>query len=306
VVKNERRQGVDNQPYGVWQERMLQRVFPEGHPYHHPVIGSMDDLTAASLQDVQNFFRTYYAPNNAVLVVAGDIDVAQAKQMVRRHFGDIAHGPAIPPLRDMTLPVTIGQASREVIEDANAPAPAVYVGYRVPAAHDPRGDAVDLLSSMLGSRTGSLFQTLVRGQQVATNVGAFHFGYVDGADLMVVFAQGKPGASADSLEAALVGELDRIGASITPDALERIKATTRFGVVNGLQTMGGFGGRADVLAQGYTFYRDANWINTRLAAVNAVTPEVMQALVRERMVANNRAVLIFVPRPRTAPAQVTP
>jgi zinc protease len=226
--------------------------------------------------------------------------------MVRRHFGDIPRGPAIPALRDMSLSPTIGQASREVIEDANASAPAIYVGYRVPAARDAQGDAVDLLSTMLGSRTGSLFQTLVRGQQVATNVGAFNFGFVDGGDLLIVFAQGKPGASADSLEAALVGELDRIGASITPDALERVKATTRFGVVNGLQTMGGFGGRADVLAEGYTFYRNANWINTRLQAVDAVTPQAMQALVRERMVPTNRAVLVFVPKPRNATTQVTP
>jgi zinc protease len=303
VVKNERRQGVDNQPYGLWQERMLARVFPAGHPYHHSVIGSMADLTAASLQDVQNFFRTYYAPNNAVLVIAGDIDVAQARQMVRRHFGDIPRGPAVPALRDMTLPALIGQPSREVIEDANAPAPAVYVGFRMPAARDQRGDAVSALAGMLSSRTGALFNTLVRGQQIATVAGAFNFGFVDGADMMVVFARGRPGANADSLEAALITELDRIAASITPEALERIKATARFGLVNGLQTMGGFGGRADVLAQGYTFYRDPNWINTRLQAIAAVTPEMVQSLARERMVANNRAVLVFVPKP-SAP-QVT-
>jgi predicted Zn-dependent peptidase len=306
VVKNERRQSYENQPYGVWQERMLAKVFPVGHPYHHSVIGSMEDLSAATVDDVTSFFRTYYAPNNAVLVVAGDIDVERTKAMVRKHFSDIRRGPAPPPLRSMTLPPIIGQGSREVIEDANAPAPAVYIGFRMPAARDRQGDAVQLLTGMLSSRTGPLFQSLVRGRQVATGAGAFNFGFVDGADLMIVTATGKPGARPDSLEAALTEELDRIAASITPAALDRIKVNARFALINGLQTMGGFGGRADVLAQGYTFYRDPNWINTRLQAIQAVTAAQMQALVRERMVPANRAVLVFVPKPRPAtPAPTT-
>src|SRR5205823_4171678 len=104
------------------------------HPYHHDVIGSMSDLSAASLSDVQSFFRTYYAPNNAVLVIAGDIDVAQAKQMVRKYFGPIPRGPRVPPLANMSLPALIGHQQRYVIVDSLAPAPAIYVGYRVPAA----------------------------------------------------------------------------------------------------------------------------------------------------------------------------
>jgi predicted Zn-dependent peptidase len=301
VVKNERRQSVDNQPYGVWVERMLTKVFPAGHPYNHSVIGSMEDLSAATPADVTNFFKTYYAPNNAVLVVAGDIDVVQVKGMVRKHFGDIRRGPAPPPLRSMTLPAVIGQSSREVIEDANAPSPAVYVGFRMPNARGPQGDAVQVLSAALSSRTGPLFQSLVRGQQVATGAGAFNFGFVDGADLMVVTATGKPGARPDSLEAALTAELNRIAAAMTPAALERVKANMRFSIINGLQTMGGFGGRADVLAEGYTFHRNPNWINTRLQAIQSVTPAQVQALIRERMGANNRAMLVFVPKPRPAP-----
>ncbi|MFN2579417.1 MAG: M16 family metallopeptidase, partial [Pyrinomonadaceae bacterium] len=108
VVKNERRQSYDNQPYGSWIEKMGEALFPEGYPYHHSVIGSMTDLSAASLTDVQSFFKTYYAPNNAVLVVAGDIDVPQAKQMVRKYFGPIPRGPKIPALANMQLPVVVG------------------------------------------------------------------------------------------------------------------------------------------------------------------------------------------------------
>ncbi|HEV2131502.1 MAG TPA: pitrilysin family protein, partial [Longimicrobiaceae bacterium] len=145
VVKNERRQGMDNQPYGLWGEKMLGHLFPEGHPYHHTVIGSLEDLNNATLEDVRDFFRTYYVPNNAVLVVAGDIEVEEARRMVHRYFAGIPRGADPPPLRDASLPPLLGRSVREVVEDANAPAPAVYVGFRMPNARDPRAPVVDLL-----------------------------------------------------------------------------------------------------------------------------------------------------------------
>jgi len=168
VVKNERRQSMDNQPYGTWLEKMGEALFPEGHPYHHSVIGSMTDLSAASLTDVENFFRTYYAPNNAVLVIAGDIDVPQVKQMVRKYFGSIPRGPAVPALANTQVPVVIGHQQRYVISDAQAPAPAIYVGYRVPSAKDRRAAAVTLLGDVIGSgRSSRLYDALVRRQQIA-------------------------------------------------------------------------------------------------------------------------------------------
>jgi zinc protease len=112
VVKNERLQSIDNQPYGSWGEKAEAALFPDNHPYHHSVIGSMTDLSNASMTDVRNFFKTYYAPNNAVLVVAGDIDVPQAKAMVRKYFGPIPHGPSAPPLANMSLPTTVGREQR--------------------------------------------------------------------------------------------------------------------------------------------------------------------------------------------------
>ncbi|HET7233633.1 MAG TPA: pitrilysin family protein [Longimicrobium sp.] len=295
VVKNERRQSVDNQPYGSWLEKMLGYVFPESHPYHHPVIGSMEDLSAASVDDVKNFFRTYYAPNNAVLVVAGDIDVEQAKGLVRKHFGWIPRAAAAPALRPMALPASIGRAQREVVQDANAPVPAVYVGFRMPAAKDARAETVELLASMLGGRSGPLYEALVRRTSAATSVFAFNFGLVDGADVLAVQASGKPGSNADSLEAALVRELGSAVAGLTAEDLERARAQARFQLVNGLQRTGGFGGRADLLAQGYTFFRDPNWVNTRLAAYDRVTLAGVQALARERMLPENRVTLVYVP-----------
>jgi zinc protease len=304
VVKNERRQSNDNQPYGQWVERMLANLYPAEHPYHHPVIGYMQDLENGSLEDVRAFFRTYYVPNNAVLAIAGDIDVAQTRQMVRRYFGGIPRGAEPPPVRDVPLPPRMGQAKREVISDANAPAPAVYVGYRVPGAASAQAPAVALMSTLLASgRSSPLYQSLVRDRQAATSVFSFNFGLVEGADMLVVGAVGRPGASADSLEAALLAELDGIAGRIDAEELQRAQATEGYTLVNQLQAMGGFGGRGDVLAEGVVLHGDPGWINGWLPALAAVTVNDLQTLVRERMTPDNRAVLVFVPAPRTEAAR---
>jgi zinc protease len=305
VVKNERRSSVDNQPYGVWEEKMLTYVFPPSHPYYHDVIGSMEDLTNASVDDVKQFFRTYYAPNNAVLVVSGDIDVPQAKAMVRNRFGWIARGPAAPPLRDTGLPARIGASPREVVQDANAPAPRVYVGYRVPGSGGSQGPAVNLLATMLDGKTSPIYDALVRRLGIATAVSAGNFGNVSGGDVLFVFATGKPGTSPDSLEHALLAELDRAGAALTQPALERAKAQTRMQFVDALQRTGGFDGVADQLAAGWTYYRDPDHVNHVLPESDAVTLAQVRALAAERLAADNRAVLVFVPKPATPAPQVT-
>jgi len=301
VVKNERRQGVDNQPYGTWVERVQAALFPTTHPYSHSVIGSMEDLSAATVADVHNFFKTYYAPNNAVLVIAGDIDVPSAKALVRKHFAAIPRGPAVPGLANMRVPTTLGSEQRFVVNDPLAPAPAVFVAYRVPPAKDKRGPAIELLGSVVGSgRSSRLYDALVRKQQVATNVGGFNFGFVDGADMLVFTATGKPGASADSLEKALLGELATLGGNFTQAELDRVRAQERFSFVNGLQTTGGFGGRADRLAEGWTYYRDANYVNKVLGEYDRVTLADLNALARERLVPANRVVAVYVPVKKAA------
>src|SRR5262245_18307118 len=137
VVKNERRWRVDNQPYGDWDERLQAQLYPPEHPYHHSVIGSMEDLDAASLADVEEFFRTYYAPNTAVLTCCGDFEDGQPRELVQRYFGDFPRGPVIPPLADVPLPATQGESKREVIEQ-DISLPRIYAGYRTPpyGSHD--------------------------------------------------------------------------------------------------------------------------------------------------------------------------
>jgi zinc protease len=302
VVKNERRQVIDNQPYGTWPEKMEEALFPEGHPYHHYVGGSMADLSAASLTDVRNFFKTYYAPNNAVLVIAGDIDVPQAKQLVRKYFAPIPRGPKIPALASMRLPEIVGHQQRYVVVDSQIPAPAIFVGYRVPSAKDSRAPVVSLLGDVMGSgRSSRLYDALVRRQQLATSVSGENFGFADGADMLVFTAIGKPGSNVDSLEVAMLAELAG-ASSFTQGELERARASERFTFVNGLQTTGGFGGRADRLAEGWTYFRDPNYVNTVLRDYDRVSLADLNALAHERIVAPNRVVLIYIPPKKSAPS----
>jgi predicted Zn-dependent peptidase len=306
VVKNERRLRMDNQPYGSWVEKMGEAIFPASHPYNHYIIGSMADLSAASVSDVHSFFKTYYAPNNAVLVIAGDIDLDNAKALVRKYFAAIPRGPAVPALRNVNLPAVIGREQRQVVSDPLAPAPAIYVGFRAPPARDRRAAATSLLGTVIASgRAAPLYDALVRKQQVATNVGGGNFGLVDGADLLFFTAVGKTGSNADSLERALLAELSTVGERITQDDLDRARAAERFSFVDGLQTTGGFGGRADRLAEGWTYYRDANYVNKVLAAYDRVTLADLKALARERLVPTNRVTLVYVPAPKPQAPQTS-
>ena len=302
IVKNERRQSFDNQPYGIWSEKMLSYAFPDGHPYHHHVIGSMEDLSAQTLDDVKRFFSQYYSPDNAVLVIAGDIDLAEARGLVQKHFASIPRGNPRPALRSTTVPATLSAPVREVIQDRNARTPGVFIGMRAPNQRSDDAAAVALLAAVLGTgRTSHLYSTLVRDRQIATNSGAFSFGLVDAADLFVVNAFGRPGANPDSLEQALHGALDAAVAAITPDQLARVKAAVRFQFVNQLQVMGGFGGRADRLAEGMTYHGDPNWVNRRLMEMDEVTLEQLRSLAATYLVPTNRVTLVFVPAAQSAP-----
>jgi len=301
IVKNERRQSLDNQPYGSWVEKMIGYAYPKDHPYSHHVLGSMTDLSAQTLDDVKKFFSQYYSPDNAVMVIAGDIDIDGAKSLVRKYFGTIPRGAPRPPMRSTTVPARLASPSREVVNDLNARTPAVFMGHRVPAQRAKESAALSLLSAILGTgRTSHLFSTMVRERQAATNSSAFTLGLTEGADLLVANAVGRPGANPDSLEAALKSTLDGTLASITPAQLARVKSAVRFQFINGLQTMGGFGGRADRLAEGQTFYGDANWVNRRLAEIDAVTLDQVRTLASTYLTPANRVTLVYIPAAQPA------
>ena len=204
VVKNEKRWSYDNRPYGSWQEKLQAHLYPPEHPYHHSTIGSMEDLDAASLEDVSAFFRTYYAPNNAVLSVVGDVDT-------RRRSGAASSAtsarsrPTRPSRRSATCRCrpTLGGEIRETVYD-RVPLPRIYVGFRAPVYGDPRLDALEVAGQILAGGKGSrLHRRLVRDERIAQDVALFTLGFIGGASMCAGWATVRPGVTVERVEAAL-------------------------------------------------------------------------------------------------------
>jgi predicted Zn-dependent peptidase len=298
VVKNERRWSVDNQPYGSWWERLPALCFPEGHPFHHSLIGSMEHLSAASVDDVADFFRTYYAPDNAVLTIAGDLDRTETKRLVAEYFGPIPRGVARPPLRDMTVAPTFGDTRREVVMDTVA-LPRLFVACRTPVFGSDGYYAASLAAAILGLRTGSrLEQSLVRRQRVASSAGAFTYDLAKGSDLLIVDVTAQRDVSAERLESAVLAELDQIHRDgVHADEVSRALALIETSFVTSLQSAAE---RADQLSRFATYFGDAQLANEQVERYRAVTADDVTRLVRERLGPDNRALLLYLPAPDVA------
>ena len=294
VVKNERRWSVDNQPYGTWWERLPALCFPSEHPFHHSLIGSMEDLSEASLDDVAGFFRTYYTPDNAVVTIAGDFDVTAARVMVERHFGAIPRGSGRPALPDMSVPPTFGAWRREVVLDAVV-APRLFLAFRVPPAGEGEWYAASMLGAVLGLGEGSrLPKRLVRELQLASDAGAYTFDLAKGSDLLICDVTARPGVSAERLEAEVAAEVNRLIADgVTAEERERALALLETSWIAGLQSAGA---RADKLSQFATYKGDPSLVNEEPGRHAAVTVEAMGAFARARLGAENRASLLYVPQ----------
>ncbi len=294
VVKNEKRSSYDNRPYGDWFQRLQGHLFPVEHPYHHPTIGSMADLDAASLEDVASFFRTYYAPNNAVLAIVGDVHPSQARTWVERYFGSIPANPAIPALADMSLPATLGAESREVVED-RVPLPRHFFGFRAPSMGDPRFDALEIASQILAGGKGSrLYRRLIRDEKIAQDVSFFALGLIGGASLLAGQATVRPGVDVAVVEQAFEEELERLGREpVTDDELLRARALIETYELESLQRVEE---RADRLAMYATLLDDPDMINRQLDRYLAVTAADIQAAVAEVLRPDNRVVLTYVPK----------
>ena len=294
VVKNERRWSVDNQPYGTWWERLPALAFPPEHPFHHSLIGSMEDLSEASLEDVAGFFATYYTPDNAVLSIAGDFEPKEARRLVERHFGGIPRGGGRPPLPPMAVPPTFGAPRREVVED-EVMLPRIFVAMRSPVFGSDGYYAASVCSAVLGHRKGSrLHRTLVRDGQLAAEANAFTYDLTKGSDLLVVDVVARPEVDGETLERAVHRELDRLQESgPTAAEVERALALIETEMVSALQQAGD---RADRLSMFATYFGDPSLVNEQLDRYRAVTTADVVAFARERLAAENRAVLLFVPR----------
>lgn len=293
VVKNERRWSVDNQPYGTWWERLPALCFPEEHPFHHSLIGSMEHLTDASLDDVADFFRTYYTPDNAVLTVAGDFDRAETMRLIEEYYGPISRGAPRPPLRDMTLPPTFGDTRRMVVPDAVA-LPRLFVACRTPVFGSDGYYAASLAAAILGLRTGCrLEQSLVRKQRLASQASAFTYDLAKGSDLLVIDATAHPDVTPEQLEAAVLAELDLMHQhGVTDVEVQRARALIETSFVTSMQSAAE---RADQLSRFATYFGDASLINEQVERYGATTTAAVSALARERLGPDNRALLLYVP-----------
>ena len=294
VVKNERRWSVDNQPYGTWWERLPSLTYPEDHPFHHSLIGSMEDLSAASLDDVREFFVAYYRPNNAVLTIAGDFERGEAMDMVRRHFGPIPKGPPPPPLPDMSLPDVFGQWKRDVVPDSGM-LPRLFLAFRTPTFGSDAYYAASVAGAILGSRKGSrLYRSLVRERQVASDANAFTFDLSKGADILIADVTARPGISPEMLEQEVAREIDVMHRDgVSQEEVDRAVALIESDLVRAMQSAGD---RADKLSMYATYFGKPELINEQPERYRAVKAEDVNRFVEARLGENNRVSLLYVPR----------
>ncbi len=297
VVKNERRWTVDNQPYGTWWERLPALCFPRSHPFHHSLMGSMEDLSAASLDDVADFFRTWYTPDNAVLTLTGDFDEDEVLRLVEKHFGGIPPGAGRPSLPPMVVSPTFGGERREVVED-NVVVARAFVACRTPVFGSDDYFTSSMIAGILGTgRSSRLHQTLVRERQLASTATAFTFDLAKATDLLVVDSSARPGVSAEALEQGIADVLDELMADGPREGeRERILAQVETDLMTSLQ---GAGDRADQLSRMATYCGDPALLNSQAAQYRTVTDARLHALSRERLVRDNRASLVYVPRAGT-------
>jgi predicted Zn-dependent peptidase len=294
VVQNERRWSMDNQPYGTWWERLPALVFPATHPFHHSLIGSMSDLDEASLDDIGQFFATYYTPDNAVLSIAGDFDPNEARALVERHFGPIPRGAGKPPLPDMSLPPTLGGPLREVVPD-DVVLSRLFLACRSPVFGSEEYYAASVCGAILGLRKGSrLHRVLVRDRQVAADAQAFTYDLTKGSDLLVLDVTARPETTTEQLEDevnAILDQLQRDG--VTDDEVTRAIALIETDLIISLQSAGD---RADKLSLFATYFGDPSLVNEQAARYRAVTAERVSAFARARLGRDNRASLLYVPK----------
>lgn len=294
VVKNERRQSYENRPYGLAFETILAALYPPDHPYHWPTIGSMADLDAASMEDIEQFFRTYYAPNNATLAVAGAVDVETLRPLVEKYFGAIPAGPPVPPVE--APPAALEADRYEVLEDA-VQLPRLYMAWHSPAFFADGDAELDLAATVLtDGKVSRLRRLMVHEKQIAQDVQAFQNSGQLGSSFFIV-ATGRPGTSLADLEAMIRAELAAIASDgIEPREIERARNKIETAFVDALQ---GVEGKADRLNL-YAFYTgDPGYATKDIERYRRLTPDGVSAAVRTYLVEAPSVVLSVVPKGRT-------
>src|SRR5438067_2617452 len=295
AVQEDRSIGIDNVPYDESDE-IMQDLHYDNFAYKHTTIGSMEDLNAASVEDVAAFFKTYYAPNNAVLTLVGDFNTADALNRIKKNFESIPRQPDPPPV-DMTEPEQKAER-RATIDDALARLPQIDIAFKAVPGNTPDFYALQVLSAALQSGQSSrLYQALVKDKPLVTNV----FGFIDekrGTGAFYTSATLRPGVKTDDVESAIYSEIERLKKDGIADCeLEKANNTTRRNFINGLQSSLS---RAIQMSVWTVYYTDPNLINTRMERVAAVTKEDVARVANKYLMPTNRTVVITMPKKPTS------
>ncbi len=295
VVQNEKRQG-ENQPYSLSEELITKAVFPASHPYSHTVIGSMEDLNAASLEDVKEWFKASYGPGNAVVVIAGDIDAKTARVKVEKYFGEIPPGPPVAHFEKWVAPRTGEQ--RQTAQD-RVPQARLYKVWNVPGLGTADNDYLTLLSDVLVSDKASrLYKRLVYDEQIATDVGAF-LDQREIGSLFIVQVTAKPGEDLVRIEKAVNEEMQKVFAAAPgQDELERVRTQTFAQFVRGAERIGGFGGKSDILARSQVFGGSPDSYKQTLTRIASATTADLQS-AGKRWLSDGVYTLQIVPYPNS-------
>jgi predicted Zn-dependent peptidase len=293
AVQEERRLGVDNQPYGKTGE-VVQELVYDNFANKHDVIGSMEDLSAATVKDVQDFFRINYAPNNAVLTLVGDFQPEDALAKIKKYFGNIPAQPA-PPVPDLSEPKPSGER-RKTIEDAFAQTPRIDIVFKIPPGNTDDWYALNVLGTALGSGQASrLYQSLVKDKELAVNV----FSFVEehrGPSTFDIAIMARPGKDLKEVEKALYAEIDRLKAEPIADwELQKVRMSNRRQTAQRLQSTLF---RAYLIGEMAVYFNDPNLINTRFSKVQNVTKEDIQRVAKTYLSEDNRTVVITLPKPK--------
>jgi zinc protease len=293
VVKNERRQSYENRPYGMAEIALSEMLYPEGHPYHWPVIGYMEDLTAATYDDVVEFFRKYYGPNNASLVVAGDIDPAATRVLVEKWFADVKRGTPVDAASAPT-PV-LREVTRKTITD-QVQLPRLYLAWLTPALFKPGDAALDATAGILaGGKNSRLYRRLVYDMQIAQDVIAFQQSQALSSAFLIVVTP-RPGHTVEEVQKVVDEELQKLrDAPPARREFDRVVNQTEASFYGRMERVGSFGGVADQLNAYYTQTGDPGYFDQDLARYRALAPPDVQAAVQRYLPADRRVELVVAP-----------
>ncbi|HLG58566.1 MAG TPA: pitrilysin family protein [Vicinamibacterales bacterium] len=303
VVRNERRQSVENQPYGLAEEALVQTLFPGAHPYYGNVIGSHEDIQAAKLDDVKRFFRQYYAPNNASLAIVGDFETAQIKALVQKYFGTLKRGPAVPAIKAETPKIA---AERRKVVTARVELPRLYMAWLTSPILKPGDADADIVATILGGgRSSRLYKKLVYEKQIAQNVSVQQQSLMLGS-VFQIEATARPGHTAEELEKAIEEELALFRSQpANAREIERARNTIETNIIGGLEGLGGFGGIADRLNLYNHYLGTPDYLEKDIQRYRDVTAASVQTFARDQLAQTARVVMHVVPGQPAAVPQVT-